>query len=139
MTEPPRPSADPFLERFFERIPPDVAASFTPEQIDAIRLAFGARRPIRHGIDVRLSLPLLLRRYYIVFLAGRERRRHTRSLEPARRFAGATAALILVFVLSATVALGLYGAKRYLGIDMVPGVDMLPDEAIESVLGVHRA
>ena len=35
--------ADPFLRTFFSRIPKDVAASFTAAQLDAVKLAFGAR------------------------------------------------------------------------------------------------
>jgi hypothetical protein len=33
---------DPFLRRFFERVPSDIARSFTPAQLDAIKMVFGA-------------------------------------------------------------------------------------------------
>jgi hypothetical protein len=33
---------DPFLRRFFERVPSDIARSFTPNQLDAIKMVFGA-------------------------------------------------------------------------------------------------
>lgn len=33
---------DPFLRRFFERVPSDIARSFTPSQLDAIKMVFGA-------------------------------------------------------------------------------------------------
>jgi hypothetical protein len=49
---------DPFFATFFSRIPEDVACSFTPAQLDAVKLAFGARVRGAHAIDVRLSLPL---------------------------------------------------------------------------------
>ena len=34
--------ADPFLHRFFDRVPADIARSFTPLQLDAIKMVFGA-------------------------------------------------------------------------------------------------
>ncbi len=32
---------DPFLRHFFDRIPADIAATFTDDQLDAVKLAFG--------------------------------------------------------------------------------------------------
>lgn len=34
--------ADPFLRRFFERVPGDIARTFTPSQLNAIKMVFGA-------------------------------------------------------------------------------------------------
>lgn len=67
--------SDPFTEHYFQRLDPEVAASFTPEQRDAIRVMFGARGIARHGIELRRSIPFVGgRRFYLVFLMGRERR-----------------------------------------------------------------
>ena len=51
-----------------------MACSFTPAQLDAVKLAFGAAPRGAHAIDVRLSLPLGRRWGYFVLLAGLERR-----------------------------------------------------------------
>jgi hypothetical protein len=65
---------DPFLDTFLKRLDPDIAASFTDEQLNAIRLSFGAQVRQRHPLDIRRSVLVLCRRYYLILLAGRERR-----------------------------------------------------------------
>jgi hypothetical protein len=126
---------DPFIKQFFARIPEDVAASYTPAQLDAVKLAFGARTRGAHAVDIRLSIPLIVRSFYVVLLAGSERRGATRrALErffsPLWTFANALfLVLFCVFCFLAAVAV-LYALKMGLGIDIVPGVDMLPDETL---------
>ncbi len=70
-----RLSDDEFLAHYFRRIDPAVAASFTKEQRHAIRTMFGDRGATRHAVDVRYTFPLGWRRFYLVFLLGRDRRR----------------------------------------------------------------
>jgi hypothetical protein len=65
---------DPFLEHYFKRIDPHLAASFTDEQCDAIKTMFGGRGVARHSLEVRRSLPIGRGRYYLVLLMGRESR-----------------------------------------------------------------
>jgi hypothetical protein len=65
---------DLFLERMFARMSPGAKFLFTPAQLDEIRKAFGARRPGHHAVDLRYSIGLFGKSYYLVFLAGRERR-----------------------------------------------------------------
>ena len=62
-----------FLQRFLARTAPDVAASFTPAQLQAIHHAFGMRYAVGHSLDVRRSVALPWGRYYFVMLAGRDR------------------------------------------------------------------
>lgn len=73
-----RLSDDEFLAHYFRRIDPAVAASFTKEQRHAIRTMFGDRGATRHAVDVRCTFPLGWRRFYLVFLLGRDRRRTIR-------------------------------------------------------------
>ena len=126
---------DPFFEEFFARIPEDTARSFSDTQLDAIKLAFGARTRCGHPVDIRFSIPFHVRRFYFVLLAGKERR-------PAERLAWERA-LRPIWSIANTVFFGLFGIlllgallgaayllKMTLGIDIVPGVDMLPDEQI---------
>lgn len=65
---------DPFLDHYFKRIDPRIAASFTAEQREAIKTMFGARGIARHAVEIRRSLPIGRGRYYLVLLLGRERR-----------------------------------------------------------------
>ena len=115
---------DPFLRRFFARIPDDTAASFSDAQLDAIKLCFGARGWGRHRIDIRLSVPLIRRRWYLVLLAGTERRspdRRTadRLLHPFATAANALALIAFAVVLLVPAVLAFYGLKSALGFDLV--------------------
>ncbi len=65
---------DPFIDHYFKRIDPQTAASFTVEQREAIKTMFGGRGIAKHTVEVRRSLPIRRRRYYLVLLLGRERR-----------------------------------------------------------------
>lgn len=144
---------DPFVARFFHRIPPSIARTFTPQQLAAVKLAFGTRQWGDHPIDLRRSIGIGRWRFYIVLLMGRARRGNDSrrqgvflrvlagALERlidkgniARRFVGA---LVLVLFLAALAVGGiatLYAGKRYLGVDVFPGLDIVNDEAVEGVL-----
>jgi hypothetical protein len=65
---------DPFLDHYFKRIDPRIAASFGPEQREAIKTMFGARDIAKHAVEIRRSLPIGRGRYYLVLLLGREQR-----------------------------------------------------------------
>jgi hypothetical protein len=56
---------------FLQRIPPELRGTFTDRQIAAVDEAFPRTR---HGVDIRLSVPLPWGRRYVVLLAGKERR-----------------------------------------------------------------
>ena len=68
---------------FLERIPQEIRGTFTDQQIAAINQAF---RRARHGVDIRVSLPLPGGRRYLVLLMGKEQRsKERRSLERLRQ------------------------------------------------------
>lgn len=137
---PAMPEPDPlFIARFRGRIDPETAASFTPRQLAAIHLAFALRSLPCHSLDLRRSLPTPWGRIYLAIIAGRERRGTARRIsDRAIRGAGLALDLALVlavlFLVTVIGAGGLYLAKMSLGIDLVPGIDMLPDETILQVL-----
>ncbi len=69
---------------FLERIPQEIRETFTDRQIAAVEQAFERGR---HGVDIRVSLPLPGGRRYLVLLMGkehrsRERRRFERLRQP---------------------------------------------------------
>jgi len=116
---------DPFLERFFSRIPREVAASFTDDQLLAVKQAFAAHGEAGHSIDLRLSFPLLFSRWYLVLILGperrsRARRRSDRDAYPLATLGNALAALLLLLLLAGALLGALYIAKSALGIDLLP-------------------
>ncbi len=68
-----RPSAsDDFTARFLARMPKEVAASFTPDQLAAVRHSFGMRYTMDHAVDMRRTVRLPWGSFYFVLLAGRD-------------------------------------------------------------------
>jgi hypothetical protein len=61
------------IERFLSRLPPDLAARFDGEQLQAVALHFGMRNRSAHAIDWRRRVRLPFLRGYLVVLAGRDR------------------------------------------------------------------
>lgn len=115
---------DPFLEQFFARIPHKTATSFDSEQLLAIKMAFGARDWGLHAIDLRFSIPLL--RYYVVLVAGpekrsKERRRLDKGFHPVATFGNGIAMLIFLAILAVPVGLTAYAVKSGLGADLIEG------------------
>ena len=83
-------------------LPEEVREGLTEAQRTAIAEALGAARWRRHLIDIRLSLPLVLSRYYVTMVAGRERRSGARRSQDRDRHplrtAGNLAFLVIVVV-----------------------------------------
>lgn len=75
----PFPSIDPVLSRFLAKIPTHIAVTFSEEQLEEIKKQLGDRQWDVHPVDLRLSFPVLNRWFYLVILAGRERRHPKRS------------------------------------------------------------
>ena len=65
---------DPFLRLMYSRMSPGAKDLFSAIQIDEIKRAFSARAFGSHAVEFRRSIRLFGQAYYVVFLAGRERR-----------------------------------------------------------------
>jgi hypothetical protein len=87
------PRPDPFLQQMFARMSPGAKFSFTPAQIDEIKKAFSARSFTSHDLDLRYSFSLFGKSYYLVLLAGRERREGSPSRNAAKIFKALAALL----------------------------------------------
>lgn len=90
---------DPFVQSFLARIPPETAATFTNTQLVELKRVFQARAQRQHYVDIRLSVPLK-KRFYLVFLMGRETR-HTKRVQeslgkPANQILLRTSILVLI-------------------------------------------
>ena len=73
-------NAEFFLSHYFRRIDPKVAESFTEEQRSAIKTMFSNRNvSTHHSLEVRRTLAFGRKRFYLIFLFGRERRAYERN------------------------------------------------------------
>jgi hypothetical protein len=115
---------DPFLKGLNERMPKDIRDTFTQDQLDALRVAFGARQWGRHNVDLRGTFSFWRSRYYFVILFGRNRRDLSR-IERRLSLLGQAAAVTAFLVFCMTVGLlGLYLLKSALGINLFPNFSL---------------
>ncbi len=66
-------SSEGFISRFLSRVPADVASTFSQAQLFAIR-DFVTNNRERQAVDIRWTIPLIWFRFFIVVVAGPERR-----------------------------------------------------------------
>lgn len=77
---------DASLEMLLDRIPPDVAETFTPAQRAAL---WSAVKPVswrRHPVNIRLSFPIVGGRFFITVVGGPEKRSGERRERERRMF-----------------------------------------------------
>ncbi|MEA5620919.1 hypothetical protein VB711_24220 [Cronbergia sp. UHCC 0137] len=65
---------DTIFEEVFTKISPEIADTFTNEQLEAIKTGFSTHRWVHHPSDLRISVPIPGLKLYLVILAGPERR-----------------------------------------------------------------
>lgn len=139
-------SARIFAEYVYSRIPTDVRNTFTESQKSAIRDALmGQHESCRHEFDLRLTIPLFFRKYYFVFLGGRDKRANSLRVELARLnrlprgfvrsiYLGVVSIGLLIFFI---VLAGLmYMLKSFIGIDLFSDFhlgDVLPIDLYDYV------
>ena len=113
-----------FEDGLMKRLPSDVQGSFSQAQLDALKVAFGARKWGRHPVDVRGTINIWTWRYYFVFLMGRNRRELSRTEKQISLFLKTI--LIFTFLLFSTLLglLVIYLLKSAAGIDLFPGFSL---------------
>lgn len=122
----------PIAEKMLQRLDPQILDSFSAEQREAITtllahmtLGSSAQRP--KVIDIRFVVDLIVTRFYLVLLVGKDRRhrKRARPFTAITKIGNAVAATLLLIsanlVISAVVLLSLYLTKSALGIDILPG------------------
>jgi len=114
---------DPVIKKLLDKLPDDIADSYSDKQLQGFRVALGDRTWGKHFIDRRgtFAIAFVPWRFYYVFLLGKNRRAYTRREKHASllMFAG----LIITFLVI-SVSLGLftlYILKSALGIDLLEG------------------
>ena len=111
---------DPFVIGLKQRLPEELRESFTDEQLQGLRTAFGSRSWARHKLDLRGTFSFWRTQYYYVLVAGRNKRDLTRGQK--RLSMAAKAGAITLFLLF-SLLLGLvmlYILKSALGINLLP-------------------
>ena len=70
-----------FRDHLHDKMDPEVAKSFSEPQLMALESILAARSPSRLPVDIRLTVPLFRRRFFVTLLAGEERRSELRLQE----------------------------------------------------------
>lgn len=99
-------------DQFLASMPGDVAATFSADQHSAIAGVLHQRAWRRPTVNVRVSLPLLSRRFFLTLVAGIDkrgaaRRANERSIHPLRTLANLLFMGALLAALYGALAIGL--------------------------------
>lgn len=71
-------ASDGHLGALFARLPQGIRDSFTEQQAEALKKAAADLRWGLHPINIRITIPTFFGRFYMVLIAGRERRNYRR-------------------------------------------------------------
>ncbi|MGB3201663.1 MAG: hypothetical protein WBA99_12215 [Nodosilinea sp.] len=114
---------------YLAQLQPEVLASLSPhQQADFERvIALAIPKPVPKLVDLRFTIDLLISRYFIVLMVGKDRRRTQRDV-PVSRLTHwgnwvVAVALLLGFNLALTTSVVILGylIKSALGINLFPG------------------
>jgi len=111
---------DPFVKGMLKRLPAEQRDSFNDEQLQALKIALGARTWGVHPVDLRWTVKLWSKSYYFVFISGVNRRPPSRKQQELARIAKALLFAGLILISSLLGLLFLYIIKSALGIDLFP-------------------
>ena len=122
-----RPSPTPAI--YLAQIDPVVQASFTAQQRAEVArvIDLAIPKPAPKLVDLRFNVDLLISRYFIVLMVGKDRRRAPRDRPTSRltQFGNWFAAIVLLLGFNLTLSISLfmlaYLIKSALGIDLLPG------------------
>ena len=112
---------DPVITKLLDKVPADMRASFSDEQLLALKVALGGRTWGAHALDARWTLKLWRWQYYFVVLAGRNKRVLSARERQVQRLSMAIFLTAFLLVSAAVGILVLYLVKSALGIDLIPG------------------
>jgi hypothetical protein len=74
------------FEQFLAHVPSQTAETFTVAQVEALKQACSQLNWKKHPVDIRLSVPVPFNRFYLVILAGPERRSRHRLKTESRKY-----------------------------------------------------
>lgn len=113
---------------YLQTLDPQIRAGFSPQQLEVIQYLLEAAipKPSPKLVDLRFSVDLIISRFYVVLLLGKDRRSQKRAYlpEPVARLGNLVVAIMLLIglnlVLSLFILLFAYLVKSALGIDLFP-------------------
>lgn len=113
-------------EHYLQQIEPQILSTFTPEQLNAIKTILNHAIPKNSPkiVDLRFDVDLMISRFYIVLLVGKERRKVkrryvTHGITKLGNFIAAILLLIgLNLMVSLVIGLFFYLLKSAVGIDL---------------------
>ena len=112
-------TSPPVIARFYAELDRDIAQALTAEQKAAVEKAvLAVALASRHPVDIRRSFPFFGKRFYLVFLLGRDLRQCHREESTLMTVLFAMLLLFAVLFVTCCVLLTLYMIKSALGIDV---------------------
>lgn len=127
------PSSNP--DDYLKQLDPQILSSLNSEQLSAVRglLNTALPKPAPKIVDLRFTVDLILSRFYVVLLVGKERRTGKRSypINRINRIANLIAAIILLLglnlMISSIIFLFFYLIKSALLIDIFPHAHLIDE------------
>lgn len=106
-----RPPSTAAMRRVLSRMPQEICASLTPDQIGALDKALDFNNPIPHTVNLRVTLFGL---FYLVVIAGPERRNARRRTEERKLHPLSTPGNIVFLAILSVIGMALGYAIRTL-------------------------
>ncbi|MCU6667223.1 hypothetical protein M8013_00410 [Enterobacteriaceae bacterium H4N4] len=107
------------IDRFYEALDENVIAELAPQHKQAIEEAIiSVTLASRHRVDIRRGFPFFGKRYYMVFLLGRDLRKRIRPESKLSRIVVTFLILFATLFFLFCILLTLYMIKSALGIDV---------------------
>ena len=119
----------PTAATYLAQVDPAVQDSLTPQQRAEVArvIELAIPKPAPKLIDLRFTIDLLISRYFIVLMVGKDRRRAARNVPVSRltQWGNWAAAVLLLLGFNLALSMSLfmlaYLVKSALGIDLFPG------------------
>ena len=117
---------DEAVSNILQRMPQNVAESFTEEQLSHLHSALGARSWKKHPVDLRTTFPVpfVKSRIYLVLLLGRNRRELSRREKQISAITFMIFLLVFVGISTLFGLLVLYLLKSAAGINLIDGYSL---------------
>jgi hypothetical protein len=117
---------DPLISKLLNRLPQDIADSYSDIQLLGIKQALGPHVWGGHFIDNRgtFKIPFIKWRFYYVFLVGKNKRAYTRREKKISVAMLLLSIIATIFVFMLFGLLFLYLLKSALGIDLFPEMSL---------------
>ncbi|WP_165313824.1 hypothetical protein [Vibrio ziniensis] len=114
--------SDRVIKQFYHTLDSDITESLSDEQKRGIEDAVKSMGLVaRHSIDIRETVPWFGKRFYFVFLCGRDHRKQVRERSKLVHFIITLLVLVGVVSIFLLAVLALYLIKSALGIDIFKG------------------